>query len=252
VIKLLGLVPQALEDDLLAKLREIERNFREHRWEPAELNGGKLCEVAYCIIRGRADGSFAVRSQKPANFYDACLKMEKEPASLGRSIRVQLPRMLIALYEIRNNRNVGHVGGDVDPNHMDAVCVLQMAKWVVSEMVRIFHGVSLFDATALVEAVSDREISLVWDAGSVRRVLDNKLSMLDQTLVLLFASLQPMLEAELVASVEHSNPSVYRRDVLRRAHADRLIEYDPSTKLVKISPSGIRRVEAEILPKARV
>jgi hypothetical protein len=227
-------------------------NFRERRWEPAELNGGKLCEVAYCILRGHVDGSFPAKSNKPANFYDACVKMEKEPATWGRSVRIQLPRMLIALYEIRNNRNVGHVGGDVDPNHMDAVCVLHMAKWVMAEMVRIFHGVTLAEATALVEALSDREVALIWDTGTVRRVLDNNLSMLEKTLVLLFGSAQPLAEVGLIASLEHSNPSAYRRDVLRPAHKDRLIEYDETARTVKISPVGIARVETKILPKAKV
>lgn len=170
---------------------------------------------------------------------------------MGRSVRIQLPRTVIALYEIRNNRNVGHVGGDVDPNHMDAVCVLHMAKWIVAELVRIFHGVSLAQAGALVEALSEREVSLIWDAGNVRRVLDNSLSMLEKTLVLLFGSTHPLSEAELIKSLEHSNPSAYRRDVLRRAHADRLIEYDEDTKVVKISPLGIGRVETKILPKTQ-
>ena len=249
--RLLGDVPQAREEELLKRFREIERNFRELRWEPAELNGGKLCEVVYGILRGHVDGTFPAKSYKPPNFYDACLKMEQVPVTFGRSVRIQLPRMLIALYEIRNNRNVGHVGGDVDPNHMDAVCVLHMAKWVVAELVRIFHGVKLTEASAMVEALSEREISLIWDAGGVRRVLDNSLSMLEKTLVLLFGSVQPLSDGELIASLEHSNPSVYRRDVLRRAHGNRLIEYDEIAKSVKISPLGIRRVEAEILPKAR-
>lgn len=243
-------IPSIFENELFEKFREIERNFRERRWEPAELNGGKLCEVAYCILRGHIDGSFPVKSYKPPNFYDACSKLEKEPASLGRSIRIQLPRMLIALYEIRNNRNVGHVGGEVDPNFMDATCVLHMAKWVVAELVRIFHGVPLAEASAIVEALSEREMFLIWDTGSVRRVLDNALSMLEKTLVLLYGSVYPLQEQELIKSLEHSNPSVYRRDVLRRAHADRLIEYDHVAKTVRISPLGMKRVENVILPKA--
>lgn len=249
---LLGSVPPALADELFEKFREIERNFRERRWEPAELNGGKLCEVAYCILRGHLDSRYPVKSYKPQNFFEACLKLEKEPTTWGRSVRVQIPRMLIALYEIRNNRNVGHVGGDVDPNHMDAVCVLHMAKWVIAEIVRVFHGVSLADATDLVEALSEREVALIWDAGEVRRVLDNNLSMLEKTLVLLFASAKPLTEASLIRSVEHSNPSVYRRDVLRPAHKDRLIEFDEQARSVKISPLGIERVETKILPKTKV
>ena len=35
-----------------------------------------------------------------------------------------------------NNRNVGHVGGDVDPNHMDATGVLAQCNWVMGELVR--------------------------------------------------------------------------------------------------------------------
>ena len=43
--------------------------------------------------------------------------------------------MIVALYEIRNDRGVGHTGGDVDPNHMDASMVLAGAKWLVAELV---------------------------------------------------------------------------------------------------------------------
>lgn len=250
--RLLGAIPQSLEDELLEKFREIERNFRERRWEPAELNGGKLCEVVYCILRGYIDGSYPASSSKPSNFYDACTKLEKEPSSFSRSVRIQIPRMLIPLYEIRNNRNVGHVGGDVNPNHMDAVCVLHMAKWVIAELVRVFHNVTLTEANALVEALSEREIALIWDAGGVRRVLDTKLTMLEKTLVLLFSSADPVAERDLVSSIEHSNPSTYRRDVLRKAHKDRLLEYNESTRTVVISPTGIRHVEEKILPKSKV
>ncbi|MES2861078.1 MAG: hypothetical protein V4701_06365 [Pseudomonadota bacterium] len=247
---LLGPVPHTLEDELFEKYREIERNFRERRWEPAELNGGKLSEVAYTILRGHVDGSFPPKATKPSNFYDACLALSQAPLHLGKSVRIQLPRLLVALYEIRNNRNVGHIGGDVDPNHMDAVCVLHMAKWVVSELIRILHGVTLSEASDLVEALSDREIPLIWDTGSIKRVLDVKLTMLEKTLVLLYSEAGSVPESDLLKSLEHSNPSIYRRDILRKAHKERLVEYDPAAKTVKISPLGARRVEVVVLPKS--
>lgn len=250
--KILGVVPQGLEDELLARYREIERNYRERRWEPSELNGGKLCEVVYCILRGHVDGSFPTKAVKPPNLYAACQDFANEPASWGRSIRIQLPRMLIALYEIRNNRSVGHVGGDVNPNEMDALCVLHMSKWVVAELVRIFHGTSTSEASAIVEALTERETSLIWDAGGVHRVLDVELSMLEKTLVLLFSSTRALTESELLRSLEHPNSSVYRRDILRKAHKRRLLEYNQKAGTVRISPLGIKRVEEDILPKASV
>ena len=241
-------VPNQFEDELFQHYREIERNFRERRWEPAELNGGKLCEVAYAILRGHIDGNFPSKPTKPAKFAQACLDLEKAPVSFGRSVRLLMPRIMIALYDIRNSRSVGHVGGDVNPNHMDSVCVLHMAKWIVSELIRLFYGVSIQEAQNLVEAISEREVSLVWETGVRRRVLSTSLSMLEKTLILLYSAVDPVPEADLVANLEHSNASVYRRDIIRRAHKNRLLEYDKVAKTVVISPLGSKRVEEQILP----
>ncbi len=179
---------------------------------------------------------------------DACRGLEGGTRQ-ERSIRIQIPRMIIALYEVRNNRSVGHVGGDVDPNHMDALVVLQMAKWIVAEFVRVLHEVDVDDAAETVEALVERETPIIWEVNGARRVLDTTLSMRDKTLVLLHASDGAVSERELVSWVEHSNASVYRRDVLRKAHKARLVEYDSRQQTVTISPRGIELVEAEILPR---
>jgi hypothetical protein len=243
-----GTLPATLRKELIDAFNQIVKNFRERRWEPAELNGGKLCEVVYTILKGYADGKYPAKAKKPRNMVMACQNLENEAARAPRSIRIQIPRMLIALYEIRNNRNVGHVGGDVDPNHADAVCVLQMAKWIVAELVRVLHDVSTDEATAIVGSLADRETPLIWEVNGKKRVLSTKLGMRAKTLILLHASNGPVAEADLVSWVEHSNPSVYRRDVLRPAHRDRLIEYDAGARTAQISPLGIAHVEEVLLP----
>jgi hypothetical protein len=104
-----------------AALNEITTNYRLGKWEPSELNGGKLCEIVYTILRRHVDGKFPARPSKPGNMVDACNDLaEADKKIFPQSVRITIPRVLIALYEIRNNRGVGHVGGDVDPNHMDA------------------------------------------------------------------------------------------------------------------------------------
>lgn len=244
-----GALPDKLRDELLHAFNEIVKNYREHRWEPAELNGGKLCEIVYSILKGHVDGRYPVRAKKPRNMVDACKKLEtdSDPATVPRSIRVQIPRVLVALYEIRNNRNVGHVGGDVNPNHMDAVCVLQMSKWIVAELVRILHAVDTEAATEIVDSLVKRETPLIWQVNGKRRVMNTGMSMRDKTLVLLHADGGEVSEADLSSWIEHSNPSVYRRDVLRKAHKGRLIEYDQSHGTVQISPRGIEHVENTLL-----
>lgn len=245
----LGTLPDGLRKELLDAFNQIVKNFRERRWEPSELNGGKLCEVVYTILKGLSDGKYPAKAAKPRNMVLACQKLETDAAGAPRSIRIQIPRMLIALYEIRNNRNVGHVGGDVDPNHMDAVCVLQVAKWIMAELVRVLHNVSTEEATAIVDGLADRETPLIWEVNGKKRVMSTGLSMRAKALLLLHASTGPVAEADLVSWIEHSNGSVFRRDVLRPAHKERMVEYDADARTVQISPLGIAHVEEDLLPR---
>jgi hypothetical protein len=238
-------VPAGLRDPLLAALNEIGANFAAHRWEPSELNGGKLCETAYTILRGHVDGTFAASPSKPHDFVTACRHFEKA-TGFRQSVRITTPRLLMALYEIRNNRGVGHAGSEVDPNHMDATLVLAGAKWIVAELVRIFHGITIAEATEVVDALVERAVPAVWSIGTIRRVLVPGMSMKDQTMLLLYGPAGWVAENELVAAVEHSNPSVYRRDVLVRAHKDRLIEYDATDRRAHITPLGITYVETKL------
>ena len=69
------------------------------------------------------------------------------------AVRIQIPRVVVALYEVRNNRGVGRVGGDVNPNAMDASFVLASAKWLMAELVRIFHGVDTMTAEETVDRI---------------------------------------------------------------------------------------------------
>jgi hypothetical protein len=242
-------LPLGLRDELLGAFGQIVKNFREGRWEPAELNGGKLGEVVHAILRGYIDGKYPTRAKKPKNMVDACKKLEQDGAAAPRSIQIQIPRMLVALYEIRNSRNVGHVGGDVDPNHMDAVCLLQMSKWIVAELVRVLHNVNTDTATEIVDALVERETPLIWEVNGRKRVLDTSLKMKPKTLLLLYASNGAVSERDLVSWLEHSNASVYRRDILRPGHRERLIEYDETEGTVQLSQLGITYVEENLLPK---
>lgn len=243
-ISTLSGIPVGLRDALLVAYGEIIRNFRERRWEPSELNGGKLCEVVYSILKGYVDRRMPSRPQKPRNMVDACKNLEQADASLfPRAVRIQIPRMLVALYEIRNNRGVGHVGGDVNPNEMDSKVVLEMSKWIMAELVRLFHNLTTDEATEIVESLVERTIPVVWVVDGRRRVLKLGLSKKDETLLLLYSTAGAVQEDEIFHWVEHSNSSVFRKNVLKRLHKDRLIEFDERTGQAHISPKGITYVE---------
>jgi hypothetical protein len=249
--KVLAGIPAGLRDPLFHSYQEIVTNFAEHRWEPSELNGGKFCEVVYTIISGILGGSFPSKPSKPKSMLFACQALEKIPGLATRvgdhSLRILIPRVLPVLYDIRSNRGVGHVGGDVDPNFMDASAVYAMASWTLAELVRIFHGITTKEAQETVDALVERKIALVWEVEQIKRVLDPGMNKADQTLVLLYSKPSWVPEQDLFNWVEYSNANDFRKNILRILHKNRLIEYDALQHRARISPLGSKQVEQQIL-----
>src|SRR6266851_8841323 len=96
---LLPSIPGMLRTALIEALSEICTNYAERRWEPSELNGGKLCEVVYCILQGALTGAFPSSATKPPNMLLACQALERLPANASRmgdrSLRILIPRLLV-------------------------------------------------------------------------------------------------------------------------------------------------------------
>lgn len=243
-------LPAGLRAELIESYRNITRNFIERRWEPSELNGGKFAEVVFTIVEGTIVGALPPKAKKPPRMADACRALENKPATTlpgDRSLRVHIPRALVFLYDIRNQRGVGHVGGDVDPNAMDASSVVALASWVMAELVRIFHGVSTNEAQDTVEALVERKTPLIWEVEDIKRVMAPGMPAKDQVLVLLHHGTGWVSAADLCSWVEYSNPSVFRKKVLAGLHKARAIEFETTGDRARISPLGAAEVEQRLL-----
>lgn len=231
-------IPAGLRKPLLDEYESIVQNYMEHRWSPSELSGGKFAEIVYSILDGQAKGTYAAAPFKPASMVDACKKLENN-AHVPRSFQILIPRILPALYEVRNNRGVGHVGGDVDPNHMDALAVLSMCNWIMAELVRVFHAVTTNEAQELVDALVERRVPLVWHGTDMKRVLDPKMKVKDQMLVLLASTTGRVTVADLkkwTGTDKHTNG--YPEKLLRDLHKTRQIELSAAETVAEILPPG--------------
>jgi hypothetical protein len=218
----LSAIPAGLREPLLAEYQSIVQNFAEHRWSPSELSGGKFCEIVFTILDGFARSAYPAKPAKPRNFIEACRRLEAH-GHVPRSFQILIPRILPALYEVRNNRGVGHAGGDVDPNHMDAVFVLHSCNWLMAELVRVFHSVSVHEAQSIVDELVERRTPLLWIGDGMRRVLDPKLSLQEQVLLLLCTSPGKISTADLLKWTGYSNASYFKK-LLLQMHKQRLIE----------------------------
>jgi hypothetical protein len=244
----LAALPSGLRAPLLDEYRSITKNFLEHRWSPSELSGGKFCEIVYTVLDGYAAGKYAAVPHKPADFVSACRRLESH-GHVPRSFQILIPRLLPALYEIRNNRGVGHVGGDVDPNHMDAVAVLSMANWAMAELVRVFHAVSVAEAQGLVDSLAERRVPLVWEGSGVKRVLDPTLALKDQLLLLIATAPMSVLTADLLNWSDYDKKAYFIR-LLRRLHAERYVDLSADETTVQILPPGSRYVSNLVAQQA--
>lgn len=234
-------IPDGLRKPLLSEYNDIVKNFMERRWAPSELSGGKLCEIVYTILDGYGSGRYASSPSKPSNFVDACRRLEQN-TSVPRSFQILIPRLLPTLYEIRNNRGVGHTGGDVDPNHMDAVAVLSMSNWLMAELVRVFHNLATDDAQKVVDSITERRVPLVWQSGSLKRVLDPHLTYPDQILLLLSSSSTDVSLNDLFQWTEHSNITSFKK-ILKMLHDKRFIEFNKKQGTVLILPPGANYIQ---------
>ena len=241
VSQALAVIPQQLRKELIDEYRLIIQNYAEHRWSPAELSAGRFCEIVYSILSGYGSGEYPARASKPDDFVSACRKLESNK-KVPRSFQILIPRTLPALYEVRNNRGVGHVGGDVNSNHMDATFVVSASNWILAELVRVFHNVSIEEAQQLVDAIAERRVPLIWQGGEVKRVLNPKIEVRDQLLLLIASSSGKINARDLRVWTEYKNSTRFI-ELLNNLHKARMIEFNESNSSVEILPPG-RSLEA--------
>lgn len=245
-------IPKTFRGRILASYSDLKRRVSEAKydssWDAAGLSAGKFCESVIRFLQQKLLGSYLPFGKHIPNFAGECLKLIQAPETAGHeSLRISIPRALVFLYTLRGKRDIGHVGGDVTANEIDALTVVRVCDWVVCELIRLLHGMSLEDAQSLVDTLAQRSIPDIWTVAGRKRVLRLDLSYKDKTLLLLYSepSSGVMLE-DLLAWVEHSNKTIYCRDVLVPLHKDKLVEFNRDEAIVYISPLGTQRVELHL------
>ena len=233
-------IPKGLREPLVKEFNGIVNNFMEHRWTSSELGGGRFCEIVYTILDGHAKGKYASDPSKPSNFIEACRRLENN-SHVPRSFQILIPRLISSLYEIRNNRNVGHVGSEVDPDFMDSSVVVAVSSWILAELIRVFHNISTKEAQKLVNYLTERRIPIIWKSGDVRRVLKPDLSLRDQILILISSDSQKVSSEKLISWTDYKNRSYFNK-VIHQLHQQRLLEFSESTTEIELLPPGVEYV----------
>jgi hypothetical protein len=150
----------------------VKEAYVEGQYDACGLRAGKFCEVVIRLLQKQLTGTYTPFGTKLPNFTEECRKLERLPKSAGvESLRIIIPRALDYIYTLRNKRDIGHIGGDVDANETDAAACTRTIDWCLAELIRIFHNLSLEEAQELIDSLVTRQLPLVWEVGGVKRVL---------------------------------------------------------------------------------
>lgn len=223
---------------------EIVRHYALRNWKTAGLDSGHFVEAVRRFLEHKLFAKSTPLDSGLSRFNDGALK-SYESAAGDDSYRILIPRVLFGIYSIRNKRSIGHLGA-VAASQLDAMLLMNSAKWVVAELVRLNATGSADDTRRLIDVIIQREIETLWQEGGIVRILDTSLKTPKQILVLL-ALRGDQTPRELQRVIEYKRAGDFMK-ILRRLHNDRFLEL--TDELVTISPKGIAEAE-EILGKSR-
>lgn len=246
-------LPAKFRTRLVKHYAEIKTRIAKARfdreYDTSGLSAGKFSEVVLRLLQEKLTAQHIPFEKAIGNFAAEVDKLTKLPSTSGtESERVIIPRALLFLYTVRNKRDVGHVGGDVEANESDATATAKLADWVVCELIRVYHGKSLEEAQALVDSINSRSVPSVWEINGKKRVLAPGLKASQKVLVLAYTDIEHgVLVEDMQAWVKYENPTNFRNQVLRPLDDQGLIEYARDTQTIHLSPTGVEEVEARIL-----
>jgi hypothetical protein len=245
----LAKVPSDFRRRIITQFFAIKAGLLAGNDKVVGLEAGHLCETVLRLLQKEVNGSSTPFGKNIGNFADECRKLVTSSNSqVNESLRTVIPRALVFIYTMRSKRGIGHVGGDVDANRIDSVTIARTCDWIVCELIRCFHGLSLEEAQDVVDSLTVRNMTEIWDVGGKKRVLKQGLTFKDQVLLLCYQEpTTAILTEDVFDWVEYSNLSVFKSKVLVPLHKARLIEFDKMNQCVTISPLGVQEVEGRIL-----
>jgi hypothetical protein len=239
----LASLPIQFRSKIIGYYLDMKRDFKEGRHD--SIKSGKFCETVIRFLQFQITGTFIPFGKKIDSFFDECRKLiTSNPNQRTESERIIIPRALAFLYTFRNKRDIGHVGGDVEANKIDLETITRICDWIICELIRIYHKLSLEQAQDLLDSISERNLPDIWEIGDKKRVLNISLDSKEKTLLLLYSESSRNIHAEdLCEWVEYSGFHMFKKRVLIPLHNEKLIEYDQEAQIISLSPKGVMEVE---------
>lgn len=179
--------PAELVEEMLRSYDKVQQDYFLADYRPLCIEAARFAEVAIRMLQHITAGRYISLESQIPNFAAEVTKLAQLPQSLSfsDSIRLLIPRTLQIIYDVRNKRNIGHIGGEVDENFADATLAMTCCNWVLAELVRIYHTGDIDEAQAMVDSLIEIKLPMIQDFEGFLKVLDPDLPLPAKILVLL-------------------------------------------------------------------
>lgn len=220
-------LPSELVLNLIEEYLHIKQQFLLRKWRPTELSSGRFGECVLRIIEYSDKSTFTPFGTQIKS--ETVIKSAENNISLDESIRLIIPRLVRVILDFRNKRDVAHVGGQVNPNEQDSLLVSHSSDWIMAEIVRRFHSVSISDASKIIKSILELKIPVINEFEGYIKILDTKLNSKEKTLLLLYYK-QPesISDSQLCEWVQYKSLTNYKSKILKLLDKEALIHYTAS------------------------
>ncbi|MBV8855814.1 MAG: hypothetical protein JOZ02_02535 [Acidobacteria bacterium] len=237
-------LPTEIVEHLLDDYLDIKQHFAFRKFRPSELNAGRFAESVLRLIQ-HLDNPPYTPFGTPLGNTDNIVRRVENNSGLHDSLRFFIPRLARILLDVRNRRDVAHVGGDVSPNLSDSLFVSHSADWILTEILRIFYSCSVDTAKKIAESLNEINVPVIADVNGFVRVQNTKLDYSSKTLAILYyKNPSKVRDLDLIKWTKYSNASKYKKEILKQLDADALIHYEDG--LCILLPKGIVYTEKYI------
>lgn len=236
-------------DSYIELKRRHVKSFFNDEHDAVGLSSGKFCEIVFRFLEKSIFDRYTPFDKHISNFPVEINKIIQAPSTQGNeSLRVIIPRALVFIYTLRNKRGIGHVGGEIEANAIDISTIVKSVDWVVCELIRLYHNLTLTEAKYVIDSLNVKIIPEIWNVNGNRRIIKNGLTFAQKVLVILYNELDNKASIkDLFTWTEYSSSSIFKSKVILPLHKDKLVDFNSKTLEVVISPKGINEAEKILL-----
>jgi hypothetical protein len=245
--ELTAALASSIDGQLSAQLVEesisLEEAFLLKKWKYSELDGGRFTEVAARIVYSVDSGNLSLTKS-----VDDCLRyVDNQQVAHHfpeQQAAIHLAKIIRAVYKLRSQRGAVHVSPTYTANEIDSRLIVEAARWILADLLRIFVTKNRNEITAVIRSLARFPQPLIRTYENLPLLQAVSFTAEEEILAHLLNAVDGMVISGLISSIP-KDPSGIRRAVRKLSSAQVRQAVERSGRWF-ITDLGIKRIEERI------